>query len=141
MIILDVNVLVHAHRRDSPDHDRVLAWLADRSPYDDVRVPAGVVAGFLRVVTHPRVHVEPSSPADAVAFVTWLLAQPGITGLEPGPEHWPLLARFITDLGLRGNDIPDAALAALAVANGARLASLDRGFSRFPGLTVELPVA
>lgn len=35
---------------------------------------------------------------------------------------------------VRGNLVPDAYLAAVAISHGALLASNDRGFARFPGL-------
>lgn len=38
------------------------------------------------------------------------------------------------DRGLRANLVPDAFLAALARAHGCRVATADRGFSRFPGV-------
>ena len=38
------------------------------------------------------------------------------------------------DPGIRGNLVPDAYLAAAALAHDARLATRDRGFARFPGL-------
>lgn len=43
--------------------------------------------------------------------------------------------------GLRGNAVPDAVLAALAVTRGARLATADRGFARYPGLRWFAPAA
>jgi predicted nucleic acid-binding protein len=44
------------------------------------------------------------------------------------------------DHGIRGNLVPDAYLAALAVSHGCRLATSDRGFARFPGLDFFDPV-
>ncbi len=48
---------------------------------------------------------------------------------------WAAFAGFAAgDDAVRGNLVPDAWLAALAVAHGCRVATADRGFSRFPGL-------
>ena len=44
------------------------------------------------------------------------------------------------DRGLRSNLVPDAYLGALAVTHGAKLATADRGFSRFPDVELVLPV-
>jgi predicted nucleic acid-binding protein len=38
------------------------------------------------------------------------------------------------DRAVRGNLVPDAYATALAVSQGCRLATADRGFARFPGL-------
>lgn len=56
MVLLDVNVLVYAHREDSPDHLSYRRWLEQLINSDH---PYGladlVLSGFLRVVTHPQV--------------------------------------------------------------------------------------
>jgi len=49
-------------------------------------------------------------------------------------SHNKPFVRLITDLDLRGNDVNDAWLAALAIDHRATLVSTDNGFSRFPGL-------
>ena len=48
---------------------------------------------------------------------------------------------LVTSLGLRGNDIPDAWLAASAMSAGAALVTYDRGFRRYPGLQTLSPEA
>jgi hypothetical protein len=45
------------------------------------------------------------------------------------------------DAGIRGDRVADAYLASLAIANGARLATADRGFARYPGLSWFDPAA
>mgnify|MGYP005856934337 CR=1 FL=1 len=56
MLLMDVNVLVYAHRRDTRDHQRYIEWLesvvnGDQSfGYSEL-----VLSGFLRIVTHPRI--------------------------------------------------------------------------------------
>lgn len=43
--------------------------------------------------------------------------------------------------GARGNLVPDAFLAALAIEHRATLVTSDRGFARFPGLAWTPPLA
>ena len=43
-------------------------------------------------------------------------------------------ARIAGDAQIRGNLLPDAFLAAIALSHGATVATDDRGFARFPGL-------
>ena len=75
----DVNVLVAAFRADHTHHASARSWLdqarrtclAGRTSLTLLPV---VVTGFLRLVTNPRVFVQPDAIEDAVAFVDALLA-------------------------------------------------------------------
>jgi toxin-antitoxin system PIN domain toxin len=142
VILFDVNVLVLAHRKDQDDHHAVRAWLEGEVNSERPFALADVaVAGFIRVVTNPRVYVRPSSLAAAVAFVDGLVDQPTCMPTSPGPRHWPILRKLLRDADARGNLVPDAHLAAIAIEHGATIATRDRGFARFPGLRWLDPVA
>jgi predicted nucleic acid-binding protein len=54
--------------------------------------------------------------------------------LEPGERHALALRDLVRPTGTAGNLVTDAHLAALAIGHGARLATADRDFGRFPGL-------
>ena len=60
----DVNVLVAASRSDHPHHQSAITWLeaalTNCSRGERLRLLPMVAAGFLRLVTHPRVFVEPT---------------------------------------------------------------------------------
>ena len=48
---------------------------------------------------------------------------------------WAAFDRLVSgDARIRGTMVPDAYLAGVAISHKARLATRDRGFSRFPGL-------
>jgi toxin-antitoxin system PIN domain toxin len=70
VILPDVNVLVYAHRRDASRHEAYRAWLEEAvsgpAPYG---LSDLVLSGFVRIVTHPRVFVDPTPLAEALAFV------------------------------------------------------------------------
>jgi toxin-antitoxin system PIN domain toxin len=142
MRCVDVNVLVYAHRSDVPEHEAHRAWL-DRARI--AREPLGladiVSSGFLRIVTHPRIFVDPTPIADALAFITALRATPSVVNVGPGERHWAIFAGLVSEVGARGNTIPDAYLASIAIEQGATWVTADRGFARFPGLRVEHPSA
>ncbi|MDZ7733644.1 MAG: TA system VapC family ribonuclease toxin [Acidimicrobiia bacterium] len=141
MRCVDVNVLVDAHRPESPRHDEVRTWLdGARRGAEPLAVPGLVSSGFLRVVTHPRVFREPSPIATALAFLEALHAAPVVTALHPGEHHWRVFADLCASLSLRGNDVADAYLAALVLEQGGTFVTSDRGFARFPGLQLEAPV-
>lgn len=135
MVLPDVNVLVHAHREDSSDHDRCRTWLEGVASSDEPFALADVVlSGFLRVVTHPRVFSPPSTLEQALAFVEELRSQPNCIVIAPGPRHWEIFVRLSRSAKAKGSLIPDAWLAALAVESGCEWISTDRDFARFPGL-------
>ena len=56
--------------------------------------------------------------------------------LRPGGGHWRLFRDLAGRLRLRGNRLPDAYHAALAMEHGCEWVTLDRGFSIYPGLSV-----
>ncbi len=92
MFLLDVNVVLAAHRRDHPDHEIVRAWfdqlLAGDEPFT---VPVLVWASFLRLATNRRIFEVPSPREDAFAFVEATAAQPHHLLTGPGPRHLALL--------------------------------------------------
>ena len=132
----DVNVLVAASRSDHPHHAVARAWLeqavvaaAAGSPF--ILMPI-VLASFLRLVTSPKIFRMPTPVEDAVAFIDALLAAHGVHMASLGPE-WPRLRQLCLDKQLKGNDLPDAWLAAAAIQLGEHLVSFDRDFKRLIG--------
>lgn len=135
LFVPDVNVLVYAFRSDSSDHDVYADWLNGALRTDRIGVADTTLSGFMRVVTHSRIFTEPTPPKAALAFVRHLVDAPTTEWLRQGASAWEkfdLLAS--ADGAVRGNLVPDAHIAALCLANGARLATRDRGFARFPDL-------
>jgi hypothetical protein len=61
--------------------------------------------------------------------------------VRPGPRHWSIFARFCREIGARGNLVPDAFLAALAIEAGCEIITCDRDFARFTGLRWRHPLA
>jgi uncharacterized protein len=141
VILADVNVLVYAHRQDLPQFDDFSTWLTE-----EIESGRGYglcdasLTGFLRVVTNGRIFNQPTPLDVAVEAVEELRAQPGAIHLAPGPRHWQIFTDLCSAVGGRGNDIPDAYLAALAIESGSELVTADRGFGRFPALRWSCPV-
>ena len=77
---------------------------------------------------------EPLAPREAFAIIRQLTAQPRVTIVEPGPRHAEILEAIVIDGQVSGPLVTDAVLAALALEQGATLASTDRGFARFKRL-------
>ena len=141
MVLLDVNILVYAHRQDSRHHREYLTWLDDLINSDQAYGLSDLVlSGFLRVVTHPKVFNPPSSMDKALAFIQQLREQPNCTVINPGPRHWDIFCRLCKTTDVRGNLVPDAFLAALAIESGSEWVTADRDYHRFPGLRVRHPL-
>jgi toxin-antitoxin system PIN domain toxin len=142
VVLLDVNVLVYAHREDAPGHSGFRKWLeATAASPSAFGLSDGVLAGFLRIVTHPRVFDPPSPMKAALAFADELRGRPSCVLLAPGPRHWEIFTSLCRRAGVKGNLVPDAYLAALAIETGSELITTDRDFSRFPGLRWRHPLA
>lgn len=141
MILPDVNVLVYAHRKDARGHEQYRAWL-ERA----VTGPAAyglsdvVLSGFLRVVTHPKVFKNPTPLPEALSFVRAIREPENRIPVDPGPRHWTIFRELCTKVAARGNLVPDAYLAALAIESGAEWITTDRDFTRFPGLSTRHPL-
>lgn len=141
MRCVDVNVLVYAHRPESPDHRIYLAWLESaRTGAEPLGLIAQVASGFLRIVTHARIFREPTPLSVALEFLDVLWASPSVTAVTPGERHWPLFRAACADVGATGNRVPDAFLAAVAMEHNATWVSADRGFARFPNLRRQHPL-
>jgi uncharacterized protein len=141
VILPDVNVLVYAYRADAPGHQEYRAWLSEL-----VNRPAPfalsdhVLGGVLRVVTHPRIFKTPTPTGDILTELQRLRSRSNCVVLRPGARHWPIFTDLVTRVGAKGNVVPDAYLAALAIESGSEWATADRGFARFPGLRWRHPL-
>jgi toxin-antitoxin system PIN domain toxin len=141
MRAIDVNVLVYAHRQDAPGHAEYLRWWERTAESAQAfGVPSLVLSGFLRVVTHPRALNPPTPLAIALRFIEEVRSLPNCVDITPGPRHWAIFADLCRRANARGNLIPDAYLAALAIESGSEWITADRGYSRFPGLRWRHPL-
>jgi toxin-antitoxin system PIN domain toxin len=142
MIGVDTNILVYAHRADSPWHkraDRCLAELAE-----DGRawaIPWPCIHEFLGVVTHPRIYVPPTPLAHAIKQIECWLECPSLRLLGETAEHWDVLKSALLSGRLAGPVIHDARIVAICRQHGVKtLWSADRDFSRIAGIQVVNPL-
>ena len=141
MILVDSNILVYAHVRSMAQHEAARRWLDDQlNGATRVGLPWPSLLAFLRLVTNPRVFERPESMADAWRQVTdWLGAE---SSWIPGPteRHAEILGAQLPAPGMRGNLVPDAHLATLAIEHGLLLCTADGDFARFAGLRWHNPI-
>lgn len=132
MILLDVNVLIYAHRAELPQHARASRFLHGLLEGDDAFAVNGVMLGsFLRITTHHRAFKPPTEMSLALRFLQVLREQTACVALEPGERHWAIFEELCRRPGVRGPLVTDAWIAALAIEHGCELATSDGDFQRF----------
>lgn len=141
MKLLDVNILVQAHRKDADQHADVKSWLEGTiKGAEAVAVSELVLSGCLRIITHPRIFIDPTPLDQALDFIADFHGRENVLILAPGERHWAIFIDLCRRSDARGNLVPDAYHAALAIEHRCRWQTLDRGFARFPGLDWENPL-
>jgi len=136
MIIVDLNVLIYAINTSSPQHSAVSVWWNDVMNGDEpVGLPWIVLNGFLRLTTRTGILPRPLQLDTAFRIVDSWLACDQVVQPREADDHWPIFQRLLAGAGTGGNLVTDAYLAALAIGNGATLATCDRDFARFSGLS------
>jgi uncharacterized protein len=141
LISPDANVLVYTFHQDMPRHDEYRAWLESALATEPVvGISGNVLSAAIRITTHPRIFVKPSTLPQAIGFCDFLLFQPNVVPLTPGERHWPIFTELCRRVEAKANAIPDAYLAALAIEAGALWITTDRGLAQFPGLRWKHPL-
>ena len=129
----DVNVLIAASRSDHPHHKIALSVLtkavAACADGATLRLMPMVAASFLRLVTNPKIFVQPTPVDDAIRFVDALVAMHGVEMPSLGAE-WPIFRQLCQERQLTANDIPDAWLAAAVIQLGEHLVTFDTDFRK-----------
>lgn len=141
MIVPDINLLVYAYNEAAPLHARASTWwrnlMNGRQP---VGVPWATTFGFIRLLTHPAVLVDPLPVEEALLRVETWFQRTHVRVLEPGSRHLGVVRDLFAATGVGGNLTTDTHLAALAIENQAELHSNDADFARFPGLRFVNPL-
>ena len=142
MIAVDTNILVYAHRSDSPFHsaaaEQVKRLAEARAPW---ALPWPCLHEFFSIVTHPRIYQPPSTANQAIAQIDAWLSSPSVVLLSEADTYWPTLRQMLEDGKVAGPMVHDGRIAALCKNSGVReLWSADRDFSRFPALTTRNPL-
>jgi toxin-antitoxin system PIN domain toxin len=93
------------------------------------------------ISTNPRVFEQPLLASEALAAVASWLERPSVSILDAGEACWEIFRELVGEAQATGALAMDAFLAALAIENGATLATTDRDFARFPKLKLVNPAA
>jgi len=142
MIAVDTNILVYAHREDSPFHSKanqLVTKLAEGvTPW---AVPWSCIHEFFSIVTHPRIFDPPSPLQTALDQISAWLDSPSIMLISETHGYWEILEDTIRSSQTKGPMIHDARIAAICIQQGVtELLSADRDFGRFNKLIVINPL-
>lgn len=131
-MLVDANVLLFAEDNSSPHHESSTRWLTG-ALNGSVRIglPWASLLAFLRIRTHPRAYEHPLTADRAWAQVLAWLDAPAAWQPVPTERHAEVLGSLVQRYQLRGNAVPDAHLAALAIEHGVGVCSADTDFARF----------
>jgi toxin-antitoxin system PIN domain toxin len=134
VLLPDVNVLLAAFRADHAHHQPARAFVEQaRAGTATLGLSDVALASVVRLATNSRVFARPDTASAVIEYLDALLDAPAQL-LRAGPAHWTRFTDLCRHLQLRGNLVPDAYLAALALEQGAELVTFGRGFGRYPRL-------
>jgi len=142
LIAIDTNILIYAHREDSPFHVAAASCLETIAESGrDWAIPWPCIHEFLAIATHPRVFAPPSTVEEALAQVAAWLESPRLLLLSETGAHWTTLSGMLAAGQVRGPLVHDARIAALCRQHDIEeFWSADRDFSRFPDLRTRNPL-
>src|SRR5690606_11336350 len=114
--LVDANVLLYAVNADAAHHERSRRWLDDAlSGADTVAFAWIALLAFVRLSTTAGLFPSPLAVDAAMDRVdAWLSAAPSVV-LEPTVDHAQVVRRLLAGVGVGGNLVNDAHLAALAI--------------------------
>ena len=142
MIAVDSNILIYAHRTDSPFYktaSNCVRELAEGRTAWAVAWPC--LHEFYGVVTHPNRYKPPSTPAEATWQVSRWIGSPTLRVIGETQSHWAVLEDLLVRSDIKGAVVHDARIAAICLQHGVReFWTADRDFSRFPSLNCRNPL-
>ncbi|MCI0539156.1 MAG: PIN domain-containing protein [Verrucomicrobiales bacterium] len=142
MIAVDSNILVYAHREDSPWHASAYACIAElaegQAPW---AIPWPCLHEFLAIVSHPRIYIPPTPIGKAIEQVDAWLESPSVVLFSESEDYWRQLRPTLVTSRVLGPQIHDARVVALCLQHGVReLWTADRDFTRFPSIRIQNPL-
>jgi uncharacterized protein len=142
LIAVDTNILVYAHRRDSPSHEPAAACVRELAEgAASWALPWPCLHEFLAIVTHERIFSPATTLSKALEQVSAWLESPSVVLLSETAGYWDVVTRLIERSKIVGPRVHDGRIAALCIHHGVReLLSADRDFTRFTDLKTRNPL-
>ncbi len=141
MIAVDTNILVYAHRRDSPWHPAAKRSVQELAESGSAwAIPWPCIHEFLAIATHPRIYRPPTPLHQALLQVEYWMECPTLQIIGELQDHWEELKIGMQAGKITGALTHDARIVAICRQHGIKvLWSADRDLSRFAGIRVVNP--
>lgn len=142
VIAIDTNLLVYAHRQESPFHLKALATVSHLAEDPQLwAIPWPCIHEFLAIVTHPRIFSVPSRAEEAWEFLNSLMESPTLHLLNEAMGYPDILRQLLISSRVVGPKVHDARIAGICLNHGVQfLWTADRDFARFPTLKTHNPL-
>ncbi len=136
MIALDTNILIYAHRSGYQEHASARHALESMFTAGLTwGIPLPCLAEFWSIVTHQKMGNRPSSPKEAMEFISFVLEDGDGQLLLPGSDFGVRLMDMAFKLDVSGVRVFDLQIGLAAHDNGAEVIwTHDRGFLTIPGI-------
>jgi uncharacterized protein len=142
MIAVDTNILVYAHRRESPFHGAAAACLRELAEgAASWAIPWACVHEFLAIITNPKIFKHPTPIATALARVNHWRESPSLKLIGEDESYWAAFAELVRSGEIRGAKVHGRPHRRhCAHPRRPRVAVRDRDFSRMAPLSVRNPL-
>ena len=140
MILVDANIVLHAYHPQSELHEPCRLWIEENfSAPSPIGFPWLTIWAFLRISTNPRAFEKPLTMKEAASIASSWFDVAAVRVVVPGERYWEILRNLLLEAQVSGPLVTDAALAAMAIEQGARVCTTDRDFARFAEVQVVDP--
>jgi toxin-antitoxin system PIN domain toxin len=140
VIAVDTNILVYAHREDSPQHERAKARLLELSR-TRFAIPWPCIHEFWAIITHPKIFDPPTDVSAAELAVEGFLKCSRLELLSEREGYFDILLKLLRENHIKGPMVHDARIMALCIQHGIdELWTADRDFGRFAEIKIVNPL-
>lgn len=142
MIAVDTNILVYAHREDSPFHQAALSCVRGLAEgLQSWAIPWPCIHEFYAITTHPRIYAPPSTSRQSIRQLDAWFESNSLVMLGETTSYWETLKPQLEAGKVIGPQVHDARIATVCIQHGVKLLwSADRDFSRYPLLKTANPM-
>lgn len=136
MILCDANVILNSIFTDQAAHSVAYTFVDSLRSGDVVYLWHPIISTAVVRICGNTYQKGAGIPSDqALEILNLFHFNPNARLAYDSEAQWQTFRRIVVDLRLTGNDVTDAYIAAVALHHNGTLATFDRGFARFPGLT------
>jgi len=140
LILVDASILLHAYHPQSEHHEVCRHWIEESfSAPSPIGLPWLTIWAFLRISTNPRAFERPLTMKEAEAIASSWFDAAAVQAILPGERYWEILRHLLVEARVSGPLVTDAALAAMAIEQGASVCTTDRDFARFAEVQIVDP--